>query len=147
MPRRTALIVAVPEAAAYYDMGNGVPAHVTILFPFAPPHEVDEDALEAVLAPFAPFAFTLDRIERWEAAVVLPRSPDPFIALTRAVWSRWPAFPPYGGKHRTVVPHLTTTRDGIPLPLTARCSDVRLIEEDDRGSWRTRRTFALQGVA
>jgi len=148
MPRRTALIVAVPEAAAYYDLGDGVPAHVTVLFPFAPPDEVDEGALDALFAPFAPFDFTLDRSERWAAAVVvLPARPDPFVALTRAVWSRWPAWSPYGGKHETIVPHLTTTSEGIPLPLAARCSDVRLIEEDDRGRWRTRRTFALQGVA
>src|SRR6185312_14804244 len=54
MPRRTALIVAVPEAETAVgalrrehdsSAALGVPAHVTILFPFLPPERVDQDAL------------------------------------------------------------------------------------------------------
>ena len=58
MPRRTALIVPVPEAAAYYRPGNGVPAHATILFPFLEPGAIDEEALATLFAPFPAFDFT-----------------------------------------------------------------------------------------
>src|SRR5581483_5248567 len=75
MPRRTALIVAVPEAepsvrdlrlAHDSSAALGVPAHVTILFPFAHPDGLDEAALEQLFEHFAPFDFTLDRIERFD---------------------------------------------------------------------------------
>ena len=91
MPRRTALIIPVPEAEpavgalrAGHDSSAalGVPAHVTILFPFLPPDKVDEDALRDLFARFAAFDFALDRVERFDDGRVWLH-PDPIGALRR----------------------------------------------------------------
>ena len=150
MPRRTALIVPVPEAAAYYQPGNGVPAHVTVLFPFLEPEAIDEDALAAVLTPFPAFEFTLDRFERFEDGTpwLHPSPPTRFVDLTAAVWQRWPECPPYGGAFDEIIPHVTVTVGDVPLPIACRAAAVALIEESEEdGRWSERRSFLLQGVA
>jgi len=159
MPRRTALIVPVPEAepavgairlAHDGSAALGVPAHVTILFPFAPPDEVDEAALAALFARFRAFDFALDRVERFEDGLVwlAPRPSLPFADLTAAVWQRWPGYPPYEGVHDEVVPHLTVSEQPldvqIVLPIPCRAREVALIEEQEAdGRWVARRHFAL----
>src|SRR5438067_1314721 len=106
MPRRTALIVEVPETEAAvgelrlrYDSSAalGVPAHITILFPFADGDEVDETALAELFARFPAFDFRLDRVERFDDGIVWlhPEPSRPFLDLTAAVAQRWPAHPPY----------------------------------------------------
>jgi 2'-5' RNA ligase len=159
MLRRTALIVAVPEAEPAvgalrlaHDASAvlGAPAHVTILFPFAPPEAIDDTALREVFAAHAAFDFVLDRVERFpEGAVWLHPEPSaPFVALTRAVWSRWPEFPPYAGLHDQPIPHLTVSDDpleiDVMLPIAARASHVTLIEQDEpRGRWSRRARYPL----
>ncbi len=160
MPRRTALIVAVPEAehavGAYrlehdWSAGVGVPAHITVLFPFVPSEAVDEAAIEAVVAQVPSFAFALTAVERFDDGTVWlrPEPSAPFAALTRAVWERWPEHPPYEGAHDEVIPHLTVSEDPIDvviaLPIHARARDVTLIEEDDAGRWHERARFPLGG--
>ena len=69
MPR-TALIVVVPEAEPAvgalrlehdWSAPLGVPAHVTILFPFAAGAEVEEEAIAEVVAGFPAFDFELNK--------------------------------------------------------------------------------------
>jgi hypothetical protein len=36
-----------------------------------------------------------------------PEPAEPFVELTRALWRRFPGWPPYGGVHPTITPHLT----------------------------------------
>jgi 2'-5' RNA ligase len=159
MPRRTALIAIVPEAepavgALRWEHDSsarlGVPAHITILFPFAPPEEVDEEAVAELFARFHPFDFELDRVEGFEEGVVwLHPSPSaPFEDLIAAVWQRWPEHPPYEGIHDEVIPHLTVSETPIEvqvsLPIACRAREVTLIEQseiDDR--WSVRRVFPL----
>jgi hypothetical protein len=144
MPR-TALIVPVPEAAAYYDQGNGVPAHVTVLFPFVDGEAVDEAAVTAFVSRFPAFDFVLDRLEHFEAGVAWLR-PDPsapFQDMTAAVWQRWPDHAPYEGEHDELIPHLTVTREDAPLPIAARATEVLLIEEGRDGRWTTRLSIPL----
>jgi hypothetical protein len=150
MPRRTALIVPVPEAGDYYRPGNGVPAHVTVLFPFLEPEQIDEAALAALFAPFPAFEFTLDRLERFEDGTpwLHPSPPVHFVDLTAAVWQRWPERPPYEGAFDEIIPHVTVSVDDMPLPIACRAVEVALIEESEEdGRWSLRRAFALQGVA
>jgi 2'-5' RNA ligase len=157
MPR-TALIVAIPEAepavAALrleHDRSArlGVPAHVTILFPFAHPADVDEQAVADVVAQFRAFDVEFDRVERFEGGAVWlhPEPSAPFAALIEAAWRRFPEYPPYGGAHEVVVPHLTVS-DGpidvaIELPISATIREVTLIEEAADGRWSVRRVFPL----
>jgi hypothetical protein len=146
MPRRTALIVAIPGAAAYYRLGNGVPAHVTVLFPFLPLEEIDEDALAALLGRFGGFDVVFDRLEQFEDGThwLRPVPSAPFVDLTAAVWQRWPSHAPYEGAFDEVIPHLTVTTPDVTLPIAAHVGEVLLIEErEEDGFWEPRRAFAL----
>jgi hypothetical protein len=159
MPRRTALIVEVPEAEPQVgairwehdtSAAKGVPAHVTILFPFADADDVDEDALAELFARFPAFDFVLDRVERFEEGAVWlhPNPPARFQDLTAAVWQRWPHHPPYEGLYDEVVPHLTVSETpidvNVQLPVASRAREVTLIEEDEStGAWHARRRFPL----
>lgn len=161
MPR-TALIVVVPEAEPAvgalrfqhdWSAPLGVPAHVTILFPFAEPAVLDEEAIAEAVASCPAFDFTLDRIGRFEDGPVWlhPEPSEPFAALTGAVWRRFPDYPPYEGAHDVVVPHLTVSYEPIDidveLPIHASAREVTLLEEATDGRWFVRRAFPLQGVA
>jgi 2'-5' RNA ligase len=161
MPR-TALIVAIPEAEPAvgalrlehdWSAPLGVPAHITILFPFADGAEVDEEAIAKVVAEFPAFEFELDRAGRFEDGSVWlhPEPSEPFAALTAAVWRSFPDHPPYEGAYDVPVPHLTVTYAPIELdvelPIRASVREVTLIEEAEDGRWSVRRVFPLQGVA
>ena len=160
MPRRTALIVVVPEAepavgelrlAHDRSARLGVPAHVTILFPFAPPETVDEEALRTLLASFPAFDFVLDRVENWDEGITWlhPEPSRPFEDQTAAVFERFPDYPPYEGEHDVVIPHLTVSDSGpvdlnAALPIASRAHEVTLIEEaESDGRWTVRLAFPL----
>jgi hypothetical protein len=164
-PTQSAVIVAVPEAEsavathrAWLDSaaGRGVPAHITVLYPFLPPAEIDDDVLSrlgACVASVPAFETVLTRAA-WFGEDVLWLAPDPdapFRALTAAVWRAFPDNPPYGGEFADVVPHLTVG-DGAPLPVLRAVSDevvpylpiplhittARLIQgSDEPDSWHT----------
>lgn len=164
---RSAVIVPVPAAepvvASYrreLDRAAswGVPAHVTVVFPFAPGDELSPalvDRLATVVARVAAFDLVLDRCS-WFGEDVLwlaPLDDGPFRALTAAVVEEFPAWPPYGGAHDDVVPHLTVgeRRCGSPerlraaeadvatrLPVTTSVDHALLISGTEQpGSWRT----------
>jgi 2'-5' RNA ligase superfamily len=144
MPR-TALVVPVAEAAPYYSGAPGIPAHVTILFPFADFADVDLNALRDVLSRFPAFDFTLDRIETFEDGTrwLRPTPSTPFVDLTAAVEQRWPEYPPYEGAFDEVIPHLTITVDDVPVPIATRATEVLLLEEEEPG-WATRLAVPLR---
>ena len=157
MPR-TALIIAIPEAepavgalrlAHDRSAPLGVPAHVTILYPFADPADVDEAAVADLVASFPAFAFELDRVERFDEGHVWlhPEPSAPFAALIDAVWRRFPECPPYGGAHDVVIPHLTVSEVpvevDVDLPIQAIAHEVTLIEQAADGRWSVRRVFPL----
>ncbi len=161
MPR-TALIVVVPEAepavrglrlAHDWSAPLGVPAHITILFPFAAPADIDEAGIADVVASVPAFEFELDRVERFAGGVVWlhPEPSAPFSALTEAIWRGFPDYPPYEGVHDVLIPHLTVSyvpiEFDIDLPIRASAREVTLIEEAADGRWSVRRVFSLQGVA
>ncbi|MBM7518810.1 GNAT family N-acetyltransferase [Nocardioides nitrophenolicus] len=162
-PTRSALIVTVPEAdgvvgphRARFDRAAawGVPAHVTVLFPFLPPEQVTPDVLGRLAdAVVAVPAFTASFAETaWFGEDVLflaPRPADRFVALTSAVTTAFPGQQPYGGAHAEVVPHLTVGHDAPvtalraaevevrgALPVTAEIAAVELWQGgDEEASW------------
>jgi 2'-5' RNA ligase len=168
---QTAFIVRVPEAEAWvsalrerFDPSarEGVPAHVTVLYPFMSPELVSEPVLEIVrqaLRQVAPFTFQLSRIGRFPATTYLaPEPAEPFIRLTRCLVERFPAYLPYGGEHEGVVPHLTVS-DGNPREaevaqaelataittqgaISSVCTEVVLLENSS-GTWRQMHAFSL----
>src|SRR5436309_7743092 len=155
MPRRTALIVEVPESERavgelrlQHDSSAalGVPAHITILFPFVDGEDVDERALEDLCSRFRPFDFQLDRVERFDDGVLWlhPEPSLPFVDLTTAVAQRWPDHPPYEGMFDEPIPHLTVSETPIDvqfeLPISARVHEVALFEQDEETRrWSKRR--------
>lgn len=82
--------------------GWGVPAHVTVLYPFAPPDAVDEallGKLAAAIGTVPQFRCTFAATD-WFGHDVLwlrPGPVEPFRALTKAVLSAFPQYLPYGG--------------------------------------------------
>jgi 2'-5' RNA ligase len=169
----SALVVLVPEAEASvkpfrdrYDpsAAAGMPAHITLLYPFKPPDEVDEavlDSLRHCFTRFAPIHFSLSSIRRFSVEVLYlaPEPDEPFRQLTLAIWDRYPETPPYGGKWPNIVPHLSVAwladeqqLDGITndfveasqeqLPIRATASEVALMDNRS-GRWQVRAMFSL----
>jgi 2'-5' RNA ligase len=165
---RTALIVVVPEAEplvgewrAKYDWSaqHGVPAHITLLFPFVPAEKVDDQLvadLRDLFATRSPFTYRLPRVARFpEVAWLAPEPTEPFKELIELIFSRYPAHPPYEGIHEDVIPHLTVAEGGAALqdeveaaltarlPVEAEAHEVTLLVEDAAGYWRISERFPL----
>jgi 2'-5' RNA ligase len=92
--------------------GWGVPAHVTVLFPFVAPDAIDGALVEMLAAAVASVrAFDCEFARAgWFDEDVLWLAPEPawpFRALTSAVQSAFSRFQPFGGAYADVVPHLT----------------------------------------
>src|SRR3954470_2485319 len=89
----------------------GIPFHVTLLYPFAPPDELSEDLLADLRAFFAgwpSFDFALTRVAAWPDVVYAVPEPDAELRrLMRALFDRYPQWPPYEGIHVEVIPHAT----------------------------------------
>lgn len=170
----SALIVPVPAAEPAVDSwrqrldpscGWGIPAHITVTYPFLPPEEIDEAVvarLEDLFAPISAFGFRLESVEWFGEAVawVRPEPAEPFRALTHLVATEWPQYPPYRGVHDEIVPHLTVCRGAAPaamaaaaeavaaqLPLPARADRILLMTGTPvAGSWVIRTQFLLGGA-
>ncbi|HEU5421404.1 MAG TPA: 2'-5' RNA ligase family protein [Streptosporangiaceae bacterium] len=105
----------------------GVPAHITVLFPFLPPGQIGAAVLaqlEQLFAGVPAFSFRLDHAG-WFGEDVLwlgPQDPGPFRALTRRVAAAFPQCPPYAGAFDEDIPHLTV---GEARP----AADLRAAEE------------------
>jgi 2'-5' RNA ligase len=167
----SALIVRVPEAEphvshwrARFDpaASQGVPAHITVLYPFVSPDSIDADVLAGVrsaIAGFRPFPFRLASIARFPGVVYLAPEPSaPFVELTNRIVRRFPAHPLYGGQFDAIVPHLTVahaTDDEAPGveaglrkslaesgSIESTCTALALIENSS-GVWRSFHELAL----
>lgn len=164
-PTESAVIVPIPQAEsavatlrARLDRaaGWGVPAHVTVLYPFLPPEQIDDVVLAKLSAavrsvPRFDVAFT--HVDWFDDRVVwLAPDPDaPFRALTEAVCKEYPQTLPYGGAFPDVVPHLTVGDSDTPealrraadvlrdqLPITAAVDAVQVLcGTNEQASWRS----------
>jgi 2'-5' RNA ligase len=171
----SALVVLVPDAGQLvkpfrdlYDPSAalGVPAHITLLYPFKPPGQIDDTVLTRLrigFARFTPIAFTLQSIRHFPDVLYLAPDPaEPFRALTRTIWAWYPETPPYGGKWPDIVPHLSVasvadqrelgriatefeqaSRNALPIKATA--NEISLLEKHS-GRWMVRAAFKLGGA-
>ena len=167
---RTGLIVEVPDAehvvAHWREQLDphamlGVPAHVTVLFPFAAPDRIDEGiltALRQVLSAVEPFEFRLPRTG-WFGGSVLWLAPEPgapFRHLTEVLTAAFPDYPPFGGQFAEIVPHLTVGDHGTEqqlsaaerdvqhhLPIHSNAQAVTLMAEQADGRWHRRARLAF----
>jgi len=164
----TALVILVPEAEAVvaahrrrYDPSAavGVPAHVTVLYPFR--SVIDGTAADVVagLAADVPaFDVKFATLARFPGEVVYlaPDPAEPFLRLMAATFASFPDCPPYGGAIPEALPHLTVA-DGVDattaaaldiaigpeLPITSRVERLTLIAEDPNGHWIAVRHWPL----
>jgi 2'-5' RNA ligase len=173
MPQ-SALGLLIPEAEPLvapfrrlYDTSaaQGVPAHITILYPFIPPEDSTpeaRDGLRSHFAQFSPFTIALTEPRRFTNILYLaPEPSDPIKNLIRQTVRRYPEFLPYNGTIPVdeIIPHLTVAEAADPLhleeieaefrkaargrlPIRVAVDQVVLIDNTD-GRWETRTAFPL----
>ena len=171
MADESALIVPVPAAELFVDpfrrkldpsKRQGMPAHITLLYPFAPRTRIDQSTIDVLTDVFKSsnrFDFILSGVS-WFDQHVLYMSPDPadpFAGLTTAIHNRFPEYPPYEGAFDTVIPHLTVaenatrwrmrraaTRLEAAPPICANASEVHLMAvSSTTHRWVTLEVFHL----
>jgi 2'-5' RNA ligase len=169
----SALVVLVPEADGAVDQWRqeldpsaalGLPAHITLLYPFAEPLAMTEDVISAIaraIGGLDAFDYQLDEVRWFDDTTVwlAPNPAEPFVALTRSLSRAFPEFPRYGGAvGDSIVPHLTVgdqaphermceAADGLAgvLPIPARAREVALLfGSREASSWRIARTLPLR---
>ena len=140
----------------------GVPAHVTVLFPFLAPGDLVPAArreLAAIAAATDPFEVSFTRVDRFPTVVYLAPEPDtPFARLTAEIAARYPDHPPYGGAFEEVVPHLTVAESATApldqialaaaehLPIRHRVTMLEVLVEGVEGRWHGRWRLPLGSV-
>jgi 2'-5' RNA ligase len=163
----TALVILLPELEPLIgglrrrytgDGARGMLPHVTLTFPFADSSEVYErlESVGSALGDFSPFEIALQETARFPRLLYLrPEPAETFIAMTEALASAFPEFPPYGGEFDEVVPHVTVAQaeDAVlaaiddeliaQLPVRARVERAWLVENTPAG-WRRHTAFALE---
>ncbi len=169
---QSALIVTIPEAEEAVELHRarfdepasfGIPAHVTVLFPFMPPSEIDAPVIGTLAAAIStiPRFTAMFESTGWFGTDVLWLAPTPaavFGALTRVASDAFPDYPPFGGRHEVVTPHLTVghavgaagelqeaeARVLSCLPIRANVTEVALwCGTDVPGGWRRMLGFPL----
>jgi 2'-5' RNA ligase len=162
----TAVVVLLPELEPLIggwrrrytgDGARGMPPHVTLIIPFADSADLDDrlGPLARELGGFAPFDVAVSETARFPGLLYLrPEPEEPFIAMTEALASAFPAFPPYAGAFDEIVPHVTVAqtdeevlaaieRELVPqLPVRARVERGWLVENTPAG-WRRHTAFPL----
>jgi hypothetical protein len=168
MANESAIIIPIPEVEAIvgplrlkYDpvAKLGVPAHVTVLYPFYPPQALDHElpAMAEIFSSIEAFAFSFTEVRRFPATAYLyPDKPNVFVKITTIVTNRWPRCKPYGGAYSKIIPHLTigdqvdaetlqavedTVRPQLPIRCVAK--EVWLMASDDGGMWKKKAVFSM----
>ena len=141
-----------------------MPAHITLLYPFKSPNEIDGlvlDTLSQCFSRFQPFKFSLMTINQFpgETLYLVPEPEDPFREMTLGIWGCFPESPPYRGRYSTVIPHLIVAdrmgEQGLGavarefeqaaqglLPIQAEATEVALMDLRS-GRWEINTTFRL----
>lgn len=170
--RRSGLVVLVPDAEPVVGSWRsssldpsaafGMPAHVTVLYPWFRGRELGPgllDGLAEVAAGSPALDVSFDRVQRFAETLWLDPGPaEPFVALTEAVRRRWPAHPPFAGRFDLVIPHLTIG-DGVDpdahghvvaeiealLPVRCRVGELTLMVQVRADRWAVHSAYPLLG--
>jgi 2'-5' RNA ligase superfamily len=168
--RQSAVVVPVPAAEPVvrgwrqrYDASArlGMPAHVTLLYPFLSAERLTAAALarlRGLCAERPAIDSEFIGTGRFPGVLYLaPDPPEPYRELTEAITATWPEAPPYGGAFDSVIPHLTVA-DGAAesrlavierdlarqLPVSAHLSEARLFVFDGT-RWRVQARLPFGG--
>ncbi|MFD3542616.1 2'-5' RNA ligase family protein [Streptomyces sp. NPDC058662] len=168
-PGTTAVVIVLPDAAPLLDSAwridpalvrPGVPAHVSLLYPFVPEPALTGEDEESVrsLAASSPAADVLLK-ELVTASGFIGVAVPELQPLVDAFHARWPDVRPYSGRFGTrPVAHVTVAMGaddpasaadvraaiGSLLPLRTRAAAVQLVVLTKDG-WRPRLTVPLGG--
>jgi 2'-5' RNA ligase len=171
---RTALVVVMREAEDVLapvrrrhlrsTVDRGIPAHVTILFPFVQARDVGPtlvDRLRALFAPVEPFGCELARVDSFPGyAWLAPEPADRFLELMTIAHREFPDLPPYGDAAIDPIPHCTVGAADEPerlaeivvdvraalaprLPIACAVEAVTILEELGDETWLERETVPL----
>jgi 2'-5' RNA ligase len=168
MGNESAVIIPIPEVEPivgplrlHYDRAAhlGVPAHITLLYPFCPTQTVSAEikTLRDVCASIEAFPFSFVEVRRFPATAYLhPDKSEAFVQITRTLVKTWPDYKPYRGTHPDIVPHLTVAdhvdietlnavEDSLRCQLPIRCfaREVWLLASNDSGMWSKKALFPL----
>jgi hypothetical protein len=163
----TVLLFAFPELKLGSDLRTrydrsareGMPPHVTLIYPFLPLHEIDGRRLRELTNFFAAttqFKVRLDGIAGFPGVVYLvPQPTERFVELVNGLVRLYPQVPPYGGIFQSVIPHMTLAESADPevqdglmsevaplLPIETKATEVWLMVRRG-GRWKTKASFAL----
>lgn len=163
----TALIIRVELPAALAALrlrsdanaADGVPAHVTLLYPFAAPASLDDGVLGAVadiVGGHAAWQIVLGERRRWPDTLYVSVEPEaPVRALQAELAAAFPSLPLYGGSF-PFTPHVTIAEgpgaldpavDADPawedLPFACEADAVEIIVHGGEGGWHVARRFPL----
>jgi 2'-5' RNA ligase len=172
MPIESALVALIPEAESLVkpfrdshvpSAAIGVPAHVTILYPFRSPDALSDQVLAVLRELFQAvpgFVVSFTTTRRFPNGLYLaPEPAEPFQRLTELVFGRFPDAPPYGGAYAEVIPHLTVAElddaqrlDEVDaafhesasgkLPIRSAVQAITLMDNSG-GRWHVHTHFAL----
>lgn len=170
----SALVALIPEAERLVadfrtrfdpSAAVGVPAHVTIIYPFKPPSLLTPAVIVKLFGLFSSidsFEVSFTRTARFPSVLYLAPEPDtPFRNLIELLGRQFPEAPPYEGKHAEVIPHLTVADVGDAaqlaqieadfepearecLPIRSTVTEIVLMDNEP-GRWEIRHRFALAG--
>jgi hydrogenase maturation protease len=142
---------------ALLEDDSGLPAHVTLIYPFADAEALVEPLrrkIETVLTGSPPLRLTLTGPARWPTVLYAAVEPTPSVlALQAKLSSAFPEYPLYGGMF-AFEPHVTIATGPLSaderaslsamasLPVEVSVGFVDLIEKTN-GSWTTRWRFPL----
>lgn len=170
----SALLVAIPEAEPVVGSlrlahdsvaADGIPAHVTVIYPFVPRDRLTDEvrhAISAIFHAFPAFDYRFERVARFGDTTVYlaPEPAEVFVRLRDAVHARFPEHPPYGGAFDVVIPHLTVgdgldrpTADALEAtagealaskgPIVGRATGVEMVTRGSDGRWSVDSRHAL----
>lgn len=172
MPDESTIIIPVPEAeelvGAYRDRYDpvaraGIPAHITLLYPFLDREAITRKSVtevREVFQSFQPFDFFFAEARRFPGVLYLhPQPKIEFIRMTLALVNHFPDHPPYKGAYSSIVPHLTVahvddavaleaiavefqSHAGSYLPMKSRVEEIWLMVKRN-GKWSKHTSFAL----
>ncbi|WP_432883130.1 2'-5' RNA ligase family protein [Kribbella sp. CA-245084] len=157
----TAILITVPELAAYTDRWRSVsrstarpqvplteliPPHVTVLVPWvAEPTDADIARLRSAVSSVEPFELSFPTAGQFPngTAWLKPEPFDTVRSLLHSVFAAFPECPPYGGEFPDVHPHLTissSTQGGPAVVAEAQAAlaatPAPTIQLTELGLWR-----------
>ena len=163
----TALVFLVPETESVVrswrtahdpSAAEGMPAHITVLYPFIAEGDLNDHTLKEIATicdERRPIAVCFKEFGRFPRVLWLKPHGTSCLELITQIRNRWPECLPYGRSNLEVIPHLTVT-DGASeqivaqaqadiaphLPLEALISTIALMAFDGN-RWVCRQEFAL----